>query len=175
MSDIENIEIGPISKNDLAEVVALEAKCFPNGECYNHLIVRQIFDAVPSYFLVARKEKIIGHIAALVGEGGQSAWIVTFGIDPDFRGAGISKLLGGALLKRLEEDGVQEIFLTVRVDNFIVRTIAERAGFVQTGEEENYFGAGEKRLIYVKRRGASNDNGLRVLPKPSSKKVAAGS
>ncbi len=143
-------EIGDVSKQELADVVALEARCFGGQQCINHLVTRQVFDVSPEHFLVARTPKVVGYIASLLCSDRKSAWIITLGVDPEHRESGVATALVQETFQRLIMHGITECCLTVRPDNSVVRALCEREGFAQTGVEEDYFGVGEKRIVLRK-------------------------
>lgn len=146
---MSDITVRRARKQDLAAVLALDASAFPPGKGYNALVVRQLFDAAPEFFVVAEAQgrQLSGYAAALPGTEAHSAWVAVLAVAPQHRRSGVAGALCQALFDALGRSEIRRIYFTVRPDNVPVLRLAETHGFVRTGEEPDYFGPGEARLL----------------------------
>jgi ribosomal protein S18 acetylase RimI-like enzyme len=139
--------ITPARKEDLAAVLAVDEQSFPPGKGYNALMLRQFFDAVPEFFLVARRPAVCGYAIAMAGAKPRSAWVAVVAVLPAMRKDGVAGALCSALFEALMRARIEQIYFTVRPDNAAVIRLAERWGFARAGEEPDYFGPGERRVL----------------------------
>ncbi len=102
----------------------------------------ELADRGRRYYLAAE-----GPGEALLGWGGvmvvaETAEILTVGVVPAARRAGIAKHLVEALLDEAVRRGATAAFLEVRVDNAAARALYVGAGFTEVGVRRGYYDAG---------------------------------
>jgi len=101
---------------DIEEVIAERALRDPNG-C----------------FVAEHQGRIVGFIVSyqLNGSFGiqQSAWIPTFGVDPDYMGHGIGRTLAEAVFNYYKAKGVQNVYTSVRWYDTDVLSFLRTLGF----------------------------------------------
>lgn len=140
--------IRPATVSDLAAVWAVEREVF-GAEVYPAFFFRQALDLWSELLLVA--ESPTGEVAGYAlgapslrpGEG----WIVSAAVLPAHRGGGVATRLTRALLDACAGRGMTEVRLTVHPGNPAAVGLYRKLGFAVVGEEADYFGLGEPRLV----------------------------
>jgi len=84
-------------------------------------------------FVAEHEGRLVGFIVSyqLTGSFGiqQSAWIPTFGVDPDFMGHGIGKKLAEAVFNHYKAKGVRNVYTSVRWYDTDVLSYLRTLGF----------------------------------------------
>jgi [ribosomal protein S18]-alanine N-acetyltransferase len=83
---------------------------------------------------------------------GSEADIVTVGVVPSARRAGIARRMIDALLAEAARRGAREIFLEVRVDNEAARALYAGEGFEEIGVRRGYYDAGRIDAVTMRKR-----------------------
>lgn len=153
------LSFGPVLKQELALVAALEAAAFP-PPVYPVFFFRQAFDLWPQLFWVARRDE---HILAYLICGPelsnrQRLSLMSFAVDPKTQGQGIGKALLQAFMQQLAEIApeVSQLWLTADPDNTAALRLYQQHGFMQTSEEPDYYGRGYRRLVLTAQTGGKN-------------------
>jgi ribosomal protein S18 acetylase RimI-like enzyme len=85
-------------------------------------------DATRCVVMLDQKEEFVG--IARMGVRGKRGWCGGFGIAPEFRGRGASKLLAKEMVRVARESGLERLQLEVLSQNERARNVYEYAGFV---------------------------------------------
>jgi ribosomal-protein-alanine N-acetyltransferase len=80
-----------------------------------------------------------------------AAEVLTVGVVPRARRAGIAARMLGELLAHARRRGAREVLLEVRVDNEAARRLYEREGFAQVGTRRGYYDAGRVDAAVMRR------------------------
>ncbi|WAC08376.1 MAG: GNAT family N-acetyltransferase [Thermodesulfobacteriota bacterium] len=85
-------------------------------------------------FVAELEGKVVGFMISDIISGGygllnKSAWIVLFGVDPEFMGQGIGKKLAQEIYKVCVEKGIKNIYTTVRWDATDLLSFFKTLGF----------------------------------------------
>lgn len=91
-------------------------------------------------------EPAVGYLLASSVSG--TGEILTVGVHPEARRAGIGAALLAAIATAWRADGVTEAFLEVRRDNFGAIALYERAGWVPCGVRKRYYADGQDGLVF---------------------------
>lgn len=155
------VHIREANMKDLPAVSWLERDLFP-GAALPGFAVRQLYDLFGRFFLVAAEGNrprgyVIGGISLQ-----SAAWVLSIAVDHDYRGLGLGKKLLEGLLKRMEEAGVPEVFLTVKPENRTAIGLFESEGFSAVAREPEYFGEGEERVVMLLEPRGAEDNSRRA-------------
>ena len=67
------------------------------------------------------------------------AEIITIGVHPDVRGAGIAIAMIGIVENELKKLGVKKIFLEVSAENIPAINLYKKCGFIQNGLRSKYY------------------------------------
>ena len=153
------VSFGPIAKDELAAVAELEVTAFP-PPVYPVFFFRQAFDLWPDLFWVARQD---GQILAYLVCGPEfiassRLSLMSFAVAPQAQGQGLGKGLLRAFLQRLPiiAPQVRQVWLTADPDNLPALRLYQQHGFVISGEESDYYGAGYRRLVLTAEIAAKN-------------------
>jgi len=135
MSD-RGIRITPMQQEDCEEVFQLFKKCFANTWSYQSI---QDMFLQPGYSsLVARKNgTIIGYIGILTVL--DEADIINVAVDPDHQGMHIGSDLLQCMLQEADRQGIQKMFLEVRISNQPAIRLYQKGGFSRVGIRKNYY------------------------------------
>lgn len=123
---------------DLDPIWAIESAVF-GAEAWSRDLMRDELTADLRCYLV-----LVDEAGAIVGYGGLLAVgtegdIQTIALSPEARGAGQGRRLMNALLDAADERGVNEVFLEVRADNPVARTLYASLGFEEIGIRPRYY------------------------------------
>jgi|1186.fasta_scaffold06616_4 ribosomal-protein-alanine N-acetyltransferase len=111
----------------------------------------ELADRRTRYYLAAE-----GADGTLLGWGGvlivgATAEIMTVGVVPPARRAGIARRMLAALLAEAARRGAREAFLEVRVDNAAARALYAREGFDEVGLRRGYYAGGRVDAVTMRR------------------------
>lgn len=85
---------------------------------------------------LAKGARLAGYAGIALGE---TAQVMTIGVNPAAQGQGIGRLLFTELLAQCEEYGCREVILEVRVDNAAAQGMYRDFGFAGIGVRKNYY------------------------------------
>ena len=128
--------IRPMEERDVSAVAALEKACFSDPWSENS--VRSELSNPLSLWLVAEKG---GEVAGYIGSQSvlDAADMMNVAVAQSARRGGLARALIGALVARLDADGVRSLSLEVRVSNDAARALYEKLGFSEVGRRKNYY------------------------------------
>lgn len=140
--------IRSVFKNEIETVFQIEKETFQPFN-YPLFVLRQYFDLMPEYFLVAENEadKIVGYALGGMNIKDHTAWILSLAIKNGFQNAGIGFHLTENLIERFNNNGFKCIRLTVHPDNSSALNLYKKLGFVQLEIINNYYGDHCPRLM----------------------------
>ena len=101
---------------------------------YARIIGDQIQTDEPTSFVAEIDGKVVGFMICEIISSGfglldKSAWIVMFGIDPNFMGQGIGKRLASEIFRICREKGIRKIYSSVRWDSVDLLSFFKTLGF----------------------------------------------
>lgn len=140
--------IRPATVADLAGVWAVEREVF-GEEVYPAFFFRQALDLWGELLLVAESPtgEVAGYALGAPSLRAGEGWVVSAAVLPAHRGGGVGGRLTRALLDACAGRGMTEVRLTVHPENAAAVALYRRLGFDVAGEEAEYFGLGEPRLV----------------------------
>lgn len=135
MSD-EAVRVRPARRGDLPRVMEVENASFPLP--WSRSSFASLLGLERVFFLVAEVEgRVVGHgVLWWVGEEGELANIA---VDPEVRRSGAARALLDELVDRARREGVEQIFLEVRVSNDGAFRLYRSLGFREVGRRRNYY------------------------------------
>lgn len=134
----QELAIRPATLDDLDAIWAIESAVF-GAEAWSLEMMREELAADHrQYFTVVADEgSVIGYGGLLaVGEDGD---IQTIALSPEARGAGQGKRLMNALLDEGARREVRRVFLEVRADNPVAKSLYLSLGFDEIGVRPRYY------------------------------------
>lgn len=132
------LRLRPATSDDLDAIWAIESAVFTT-EAWSLEVMREELGAEHRSYLVLEDEAggILGYGGLLaVGTEGD---IQTIALAPAARGRGQGRRLMNALLDAAAERGVREVFLEVRADNPVARSLYASLGFTEIGVRPGYY------------------------------------
>ncbi|HHQ4521078.1 GNAT family N-acetyltransferase [Aeromonas veronii] len=119
-------------------------------DVYPAFFFRQAMDLWPELLLVAEYEgELVGYVLGGIGQERSQGWVLSLAVLPEARGFGLAEQMMRQMEANQQALQIRELRLTVDPANPAQR-LYYRLGYQQVEEVENYFGAGEHRLVLVK-------------------------
>jgi ribosomal protein S18 acetylase RimI-like enzyme len=88
-------------------------------------------------FVIEKDNKIVGFIVGCIKEWGfgveRSGWIEMIEVDPKFMGEGIGTTLGEALINYFKDEGLKEVYTSVKWDSADLISFFKSIGFDKSG------------------------------------------
>ncbi len=106
---------------------------------FKQIVAEQVKRKVDSSYVAEIKGKVVGFMISYITYGNfgadRCAWIAMFGVNPKLMGQGIGKRLAEEIFKVYKENGVTEVFTSVRWDaidilSFFKTLSFERSNFI---------------------------------------------
>jgi ribosomal-protein-alanine N-acetyltransferase len=119
------LEIENLSFHNPWRASTFSGELVNRGVSYPYVIVHRIFERVIGYIIYwkIQEEVQISNIA----------------IHPDFRGKGIGEAVMRSVIKAIQRDGGEYIFLEVRPSNMSARSLYKKLGFKVLGTRKSYY------------------------------------
>ena len=124
------------TEDDIAEIVAIEQKCF--ADPWSENAFRSSFNETTDIF-VLEVDGRIGGFAVFDRILGTEAEVHIIAVDPDLRGKGYSKLLMDAMVASATKNGIERIMLEVRASNEVAISLYKKYGFEKVGLRPAYY------------------------------------
>jgi ribosomal protein S18 acetylase RimI-like enzyme len=132
---LENVTIRKLSAADADGVLRIyKSITLQSGDIdIEEVIADRALKGTDACFVAEHEGRLVGFIVSylLTGSFGiqRSAWIPTFGVDPDFMGHGIGKKLAEAVFNYYKAKGVQNVYTSVRWYDTDVLSYLRTLGF----------------------------------------------
>lgn len=128
--------------DDLDAIMVLERSTF-TADAWPAEAMRSELASEHGYYLVgvddASPDEVVAYAGLLAPRGSGQGDIQTIAVDPARRGAGLGRALMHALIDEARRRGAAELFLEVRADNPVARTLYESLGFAEIGVRRGYY------------------------------------
>ena len=131
---IDTIELREMTNNDLQQAIAIEKKSydFPwSDEVIKDCLVNK-YDCY-----VAGNDNILGYMISKITN--QDSHILNLTIDSEYRGLGIGSSFIDLMIKKCKLHRSEYIYLEVRINNTIARSLYQKFGFRSIGVRKNYY------------------------------------
>ena len=139
--------IRPMTEKDLPAVAEIERQCFSKpwseeelGKCFCLDNYR--------FFISEAASGTAGYVG--IAKSADEGDVVTLAVLPKFRRQGMAMKLMKAVLGYAEAEGINYLFLEVRVSNLPARTLYERLGFTTVGLRPDYYEAPRENALLMK-------------------------
>ena len=128
---IRNLKIE--DADDVSRIFAAITKTEVNLD-YARIIGDQIRTDESTSFVAEIDGRVVGFMTCEIISSGfglldKSAWIVMFGIEPNFMGQGIGKRLASEIFRICREKGIKKIYSSVRWDSVDLLSFFKTLGF----------------------------------------------
>jgi ribosomal protein S18 acetylase RimI-like enzyme len=134
-----DITVRPMNDKDISQAVKIHKNVIREGLGQGtDYTMDDLFDSSikksPKTCLVAEKDNVVaGFIIGGVKEWGfgveRSGWIEMIEVDPKLMGKGVGKTLGEALIKYFKDEGIKEVYTSVKWDSGDLITFFKSIGF----------------------------------------------
>jgi len=138
-----DIIVRPMKENDISQAANIHRNVVREGisQVPNYAIEDLFKSSIkksPKTCLVAvTNSKVAGFIIGGVKEWGfgveRSGWIEMIEVDPKSMGKGIGKKLGESLIKTFKEEGIEEVYTSVKWDSGDLISFFKSMGFDKSG------------------------------------------
>ena len=142
------MKIRPWKYEDILRIAELEKECFPK-EPWSFQMLASSFGNEAFSGVVAEDE------GEVIGYGGYTAAADTADVDniavvENYRRSGVAKSIVDELCKKAKKQGVEKLFLEVRVSNYAAMSLYLKCGFKGIYARSRYYPDGEDCLVMVK-------------------------
>jgi ribosomal-protein-alanine N-acetyltransferase len=134
---------------DVDAVMPYEREMFGTEAWTRNGYRRELADRRHRYYVAAESDAMLGWAGVMII--GRTAEILTVGVVPDARRAGIARRLIATLLDEAQRRGATEVFLEVRVDNDAARALYGSEGFAELGRRRGYYDGGRVDAVTMRR------------------------
>ena len=143
------LRVRGITEGELRELARLDEEVFEE-HAYPYFVLRQFYDLYGDHLLVVDDGgRFHGYVLAGTDPDRGRSWILGLGIEEEWRGNGLGRVLMSECLHQLREEHVREVRLTVEPANSAAIELYLSLGFTRVDRRENYFGPGADRLLMV--------------------------
>lgn len=119
----------------MAAVAAIEQVAF--SDPWSERDFRECVESGVPFLVAEMRDTVVGYaIAQYAADEGE---ILNLGVAPDRRRRGIGHDLVEAMLARLREEGVRNVFLEVRESNASAQRVYAALGFAEVGRRNAYY------------------------------------
>jgi ribosomal-protein-alanine acetyltransferase len=132
------LSLRPVILGDLDAIWAIEVETF-GDEAWSRELMREELTAEHRVYLA-----LVDPTGAVRGYGGiltigEEGDIQTIAVDEAVRGGGHGRRIMDALIEAGVARGVEQVFLEVRADNAVARSLYEKLGFEEIGVRPRYY------------------------------------
>ena len=140
----------PATTEDLAEVSALERRCY--ADPWPGAAFAALPDNPNVFFAVARSgvdRLLAGYVVGwhVLNE----AELANLAVEPSARRRGIGRLLLDAMLKDADQRNIDRVFLEVRESNAAARELYATHGFEEVGRRKKYYRSPDEDALILRR------------------------
>lgn len=126
----------PMERPDVERVVAIERAAFPGP--WSERVFSEEVDADGRVWLVAEVDgRVVGFAGLMLVA--EEAHVLNMGVDPEWWGLGVGKVLLAELMRRGVALGARRFTLEVAQDNLRARALYREAGFRRRGVRPGYY------------------------------------
>ena len=134
--------------DDVPAIMELETTTFPDDAWSTESMTHEVAGEHGHYLVAFAEDGALdGYAGLLAPEGGGQGDIQTIAVAPRARRHGLGRTLLLALVDEARRRGVTELFLEVRADNPVARTLYESLGFVEIAVRPRYYRGGIDAVI----------------------------
>jgi ribosomal-protein-alanine N-acetyltransferase len=132
----EKIQVAPVSHLWLERLVEIDSSWNPRHWSLK-LFERELVNPAARMRGLFVDESLVGYLIAHVVL--DEAHIVSFGLDPAWRGRGLGKTLLQDFLRTAKLENITSVTLEVRASNRVAQNLYQGAGFVVCGIRRHYY------------------------------------
>lgn len=136
---MKDITIRPMKEKDISQAANIHRKVIREGlvqsmdYAIEDLFVSFIKKSPKTCIVAERDNRVVGFIVGCIKEWGfgveRSGWIEMIEVDPKFMGKGIGTALGEALIHYFRDEGITEVYTSVKWDSGDLIAFFKSIGF----------------------------------------------
>ncbi len=130
------MEIRQMLQQDIEQLAALEALCFADPWSVSAFSY-ELENPISLWLVCVKGDQVLGYIGSQTVL--PEADIMNVAVLPAYRKQGIGESLIAALISMLQNRGVSQISLEVRVSNAAAISLYEKLGFLRVGRRQGYY------------------------------------
>lgn len=127
---------------DLDAIMVLERATFTD-DAWPEDAMRRELESPHTHYLVAVDDlaphEVLAYAGLLAGTGSGEGDVQTIAVAPEHRGSGLGRVLMLALIDEARRRGADRLFLEVRADNPVARSLYASLGFAEVGVRPRYY------------------------------------
>jgi ribosomal-protein-alanine N-acetyltransferase len=131
------LEIGPMRRRDLKNVIGIERRIFPSPWSIGLYMSEIAQPATRAYYVARVGPDLVGYAGMMVVVG--EAHVTNIGVAPEWQRHGIGRRLLLQLAREARQRSAQHLTLEVRVSNVGAQALYHEFGFVPAGVRKNYY------------------------------------
>ncbi len=150
--------VRPVRPDEIDDVININLKTLP--EHYSRNFYVYIHRSYPDLFLVAEVNgRIAGYIMCRIeykishiypGLPIRMGHVISIAVLPEYRGIGIGTSLMADIMERMKKRGVKEIYLEVRISNYVAIHLYRKLGFIVIRILKGYYHDGEDAYLMAR-------------------------
>lgn len=135
-------------KEDLAQIVDLEKKCF--NDAWNLEQIENELEVNPfsNGYMLKENDKVVAY--AFMWETFEMAQIARIGVDPDQRKKHYGQKMMEELFKKARSGGCEYMSLEVRESNTAAIKLYEKLGFITVNVSKGYYSDNENAIVMTR-------------------------
>lgn len=122
---------------DLDTIMGIEQATFSNDAWSSKTMKSELKGRATRYFVLAENDRVVGYGGVRIV--GCESDIQTIAIIDDYRGRGAGRKLMETLMDAARNEGALQMFLDVRADNPVAKSLYESLGFEQIDTRKGYY------------------------------------
>ncbi len=134
---------------DVDALMPYEREMFGTEAWTRNGYLSELADGRHRYYVTAESDTLLGWAGVMII--GRTAEILTVGVVPAARRAGIARRLIGALVEEAQRRDATEVFLEVRVDNDAARELYRTECFAELGRRRGYYDGGRVDAVTMRK------------------------
>lgn len=131
------LEIVPMRKKALRQVLAIESEIFPGPWSYGLFASEIALTSSRAYYVAQHHSTVVGYAGLMFGCG--EGHVMTIGVAPFAQRHGVARRLLLTLAEEGIRHGVRALTLEVRLSNTGAQALYHEFGFVPAGVRKNYY------------------------------------
>ncbi len=131
------LEIGPMRRRDLKNVIAIEKRIFPSPWSIGLYMSEIAQPSTRAYYVATVGSELVGYAGMMVVVG--EAHVTNIGVAPEWQRHGVGRRLLLQLAREARRRSAQHMTLEVRVSNAGAQALYHEFGFVPAGVRKNYY------------------------------------
>ncbi|MEM9495423.1 MAG: GNAT family N-acetyltransferase [Pseudomonadota bacterium] len=138
------------ARGDAAHIVDLEARAFGARSWGAQSLAETLAAPLARVILISSDPTGPAQGFLIWRHAGDEAEILTLGVEPSSRRAGLARTLVEAFVETAQEEGAGAAMLEVGAANHPARALYESAGFIEVGRRPRYYRDGDDALVLRK-------------------------